>query len=79
MNASALARVSFCNAIKTSCKNYANFKGRSRRSEYWKFILAVNILALIILFPLMYFSFVRTKEDYYIDHRYNQYTHEYDT
>ena len=78
MNASVLAKVSFCNAIKTSCKNYANFKGRSRRSEYWKFILAVNILALILLSLLMFFLLVRTKEDYYYDYHYNQNTHNLD-
>lgn len=40
--------VSFGEAIKLYFNNYANFKGRSRRSEYWWAILFVNIVTLAI-------------------------------
>lgn len=41
--------------VKVVIKNYANFEGRARRSEYWYFAL-VNIL-LIIPFYILLFSF----------------------
>jgi uncharacterized membrane protein YhaH (DUF805 family) len=44
-----------------------------------KFILAVNILALILLSLLMFFLFVRFKEVYYYHRHYNEYTHDYET
>ena len=37
---------------KVVFKNYANFKGRARRSEYWYFIL-VNIILLVPLYILI--------------------------
>lgn len=36
---------------KVVFKNYANFKGRARRAEFWNFIL-VNILLIIPLYAL---------------------------
>ena len=42
-------RVGFIEAVKNAFKNYANFKGRIRRSEYWFFILFVSIPATIVL------------------------------
>ena len=73
MNASVLTKVSFSDAIKVSFKNYANFKGRSRRSEYWKFMLLVNILTSFFLFLLLFFFFVKCKKVYFINYRYNDY------
>lgn len=37
--------VSFISAIKLFFSNYTNFKGRSRRSEYWWAILFVNLVS----------------------------------
>jgi len=41
--------VGFIEAIKMAFKNYANFKGRSRRSEYWFFFLFNFIISSIII------------------------------
>ncbi|GAB5401344.1 MAG: DUF805 domain-containing protein [Aureisphaera sp.] len=38
---------------KVFIKNYANFEGRARRSEYWYYVL-VNILIMIIPIVLMF-------------------------
>ncbi|MDE7227823.1 MAG: DUF805 domain-containing protein [Treponemataceae bacterium] len=38
--------VGFFDAIKLFFRNYTNFKGRSTRSEYWWWALAVFIIAL---------------------------------
>jgi uncharacterized membrane protein YhaH (DUF805 family) len=45
--------MSFGAAIQSFFKNYANFKGRARRSEYWYSALFVSLvsLALNIIFP----------------------------
>jgi uncharacterized membrane protein YhaH (DUF805 family) len=45
--------MSFGAAIQSFFKNYANFKGRARRSEYWYAVLFVLLvsLALEIVFP----------------------------
>ena len=45
----ALPIVNCCTAIKNSFKNYANFKGRIRRSEYWFFMLLVNFFTIFFL------------------------------
>lgn len=47
---------------KVVIKNYANFEGRARRSEYWHFVL-VNIL-LVIPFYIVLFSFERDVPDF---------------
>ena len=44
-------QVGFIDAIKLAFKNYVNFNGRSRRSEYWWFVL-FNIIIEIIIFIL---------------------------
>lgn len=46
----------FGTAVKTFWSNYANFKGRARRSEYWfiqLFLIATNLAAAAIDFVLM--------------------------
>jgi uncharacterized membrane protein YhaH (DUF805 family) len=57
--ASGLAprKMSFVDAIKYCLTNYANFKGRASRSEYWYFYL-FGILALfvaVLLAPILYY------------------------
>jgi len=36
--------MNFIEAIKNVFRNYANFKGRARRSEYWYFVLFQTII-----------------------------------
>lgn len=40
----------------TVFKNYANFRGRARRSEYWYFVLMNIIIALGVFIPMFAFS-----------------------
>lgn len=49
--------VNFSTAIKLYFANYANFKGRSTRAEYWWAMLFVFILNIITL-KIPYFSAV---------------------
>lgn len=54
--------MNFADAVKSGLSNYANFSGRSRRSEYWFFALfffLVLVVAVIIdsvlgTYPLVY-------------------------
>jgi uncharacterized membrane protein YhaH (DUF805 family) len=39
--------------IEAFTKNYVNFSGRARRSEYWYFVL-FNLLAYLVLFGISY-------------------------
>ena len=45
--------MSFIDAIKSYFQNYANFKGRARRSEFWWVVLFTTLVSagLSILFP----------------------------
>jgi uncharacterized membrane protein YhaH (DUF805 family) len=45
--------MSFVDAIKSYFKNYANFKGRARRSEFWWTVLFTFLVStlLSIVFP----------------------------
>lgn len=46
----------FAQAVKTFWSNYANFKGRARRSEYWfiqLFLVLTNLAAAAIDFSLI--------------------------
>lgn len=47
--------MSFGMAISSFFKNYANFNGRARRSEYW-FAALFNYLVTLFLFALDYFN-----------------------
>ena len=60
MNAARM--VGFCEAIKLGFKNYVNFEGRSRRSEYWFFILFLNIITIVTLTLMIVFLCVPKKE-----------------
>lgn len=40
--------VGFFEAVKLFFTNYANFKGRARRSEYWNAIVFVNVISSIL-------------------------------
>ena len=72
----ALPKVYFCQAIKTAFSNYVNFSGRSRRSEYWYFILFVNSITCILIGFILFFALgggkkrVYSYDYYYDDYRY---------
>lgn len=40
--------MSFGAAIQSFFKNYANFKGRARRSEFWYSLLFVGVVAFVL-------------------------------
>jgi uncharacterized membrane protein YhaH (DUF805 family) len=40
--------MSFAAAIQSFFKNYANFKGRARRSEFWYSLLFVGVVAFVL-------------------------------
>ena len=50
--------VSFIDAIKLAFTHYADFKGRSRRSEYWWFALFNMIVGFILGAVLSDFSWI---------------------
>ena len=50
---SELPMVSFPKAIKLGFKNYANFSGRARRSEYWWFLLFTQLMWFITWVPII--------------------------
>ena len=44
----ALPKLGFGEAVKKVLNNLTNFKGRSRRSEYWWFVLAMSIVNVVL-------------------------------
>ena len=46
-------QVGFIDAIKLAFKNYVNFNGRSRRSEFWWFYLFNFIIGFILYFLVL--------------------------
>ena len=48
MNITKGKMMSFSDAIKSYFKNYANFNGRARRSEFWWFWLFVVIVQVVV-------------------------------
>lgn len=50
---SLLPMVSFIQAINLGFKNYIRFNGRARRSEYWWFVLFVQVLTLVTWVPYL--------------------------
>ena len=59
-------RIGFFEAIKKAFKNYINFNGRSRRSEYWWFFLFNSIIGTILLILALAFGKETTKNGYNI-------------
>ena len=51
----ALPKIGFCQANCNAIKNYANFSGRIRRSEYWYFVSVVNTLTIVFLSLFIFF------------------------
>ena len=42
--------MSFIDAAKSGFIKYVDFKGRASRSEYWYFVLALGLIAILIAF-----------------------------
>ena len=55
-NFEPLERFGFLNAIKSFYKNYANFKGRARRSEYWWIVLYYDLMNIALMVPVIVFG-----------------------
>ena len=49
-SAQPLPSVSFVEAVKSGFRNYANFSGRARRSEYWYWVLFTVLGTLVFSF-----------------------------
>lgn len=47
-NYTVLPKLGFGGAVKKVLSNLTNFKGRSRRSEYWWFVLAMSIVNMLL-------------------------------
>jgi uncharacterized membrane protein YhaH (DUF805 family) len=52
---------SFLDSYIGCIKNYANFKGRARRKEYWRFILVNFIISFILGFLIGFINAITTK------------------
>ena len=75
----ALPKIGFCQANCNAIKNYANFSGRIRRSEYWYFVSVVNTLTVVFLSLFLFFLFGGGgyyERDYYYN-GYSDYYHTY--
>ena len=68
----ANAKINCIRSIKLAFTNYTNFSGRTRRSEYWNFVLLVNIITSLLLSLTLYF-FLDEKYISYYDGRYYHY------
>lgn len=45
--------MTFTGAIKNVYSNYATFRGRASRSEFWKFVLFMIIVSIVLYLPLI--------------------------
>ena len=52
----ALPKVNCFTAIGNGFKNYVNFSGRIRRSEYWFFMLLINFITFFLLLLFILFA-----------------------
>ena len=43
--------MTFTDALRNALKNYANFSGRARRSEYWYLVLFLLLISLLGVVP----------------------------
>ena len=69
-------KVSFCTAIKNGFMNYVTFEGRIRRSEYWWFMLIINLITFI-LFLFMILSICGVFGYRYSRYEYGRYIYYY--
>ena len=73
-------KVNFCTAFVNAFKNYSNFSGRIRRSEYWFFLLVVNTLTVLLTLFFILFAtgtigghYYNSYYDHYYDYDYYHY------
>ena len=74
-----LPKVDCCTAFTNAFKNYSNFSGRIRRSEYWFFLLVVNIVTFILLLFFILFetrTIYKYSYDYYYRYSRRRYNYE---
>jgi uncharacterized membrane protein YhaH (DUF805 family) len=45
--------MTFTEAIRNVYSHYATFKGRASRSEFWKFVIFVAIVTIVLYLPLI--------------------------
>ena len=65
-----LPKVGFVEAIKRCIKNFANFDGRIRRSEYWWFVLFLFLCNFFVFILSVVFGDIKDKYDDYGDKYY---------
>ena len=71
--------VNFFDALKNCFRNYASFKGRIRRSEYWWFMLVINVIS-VLLITLMFLyltGVIGVRIPYYNPSSYDPYNRDY--
>ena len=56
--------VDFMTAMKNGFTNYINFSGRTRRSEFWWFLLPIDIISFILFLLLILYSTGAIHDDY---------------
>ena len=63
------AKTNCIKSIKLAISNYINFSGRTRRSEYWNFVVLVNIITILFISFTLYvfldYSYVYVYENNY--------------
>ena len=70
----ALPKVNCCTAIGNCFKNYVNFSGRIRRSEYWFFMLLINFISFfLVLLLILYGAGAISTERYECHYDYDYY------
>ena len=62
--------VDFMTAMKNGFTNYINFSGRTRRSEFWWFLLPIDIISFILFLLLILYSTGAIKNSSYDDYYY---------
>ena len=60
--------VDFMTAMKNGFTNYINFSGRTRRSEFWWFLLPIDIISFILFLLLILYSTGAIKNSSYDDY-----------
>ena len=66
----AYAKINCLKSIKLAITNYVNFSGRTRRSEYWYFVVLVNIITALFI-SLTLYVFLDKKYVYYYNRYYS--------
>ena len=69
--------VKFCTAFTNAFKNYSNFSGRIRRSEYWFFLLVVNTLTVLLTLFFILFATGTIGGHYYNSYYHHNYDYDY--